>query len=427
MKTFKQQIHESIDQKIKDLVAKVEKTGRVVTIYPRKKQVSISGGRPLNYQDAIKKMKDILKEDFVKFHNSNDLEIGDELKDYESQVRAREEGINENKLFDGEKLHYSKDNKAKLMWTRLSKDPQVKMDEMDSPLDGDYVLVDKRSGKLLAHMVKKKEIAFTKLGQQMIKTKKLDESQQGPAQFDKELKKVGDTVKILHGTHKGKTGKVVKLSNAGNTPKGTPEATVKVGGQEIKFPQQNLIKESQGPAQSPAAPAKVAGGLRSIGFRAKIKPKFAMLLKDTSVEGCELRLLVTYPNGESILIPTADKEGADSQEELLMMVAEVLGDDMHDIETQDVIKSAIMRATEKTLSEATLSDQMQLVVQCTAVLKKPSGTQSETEMTKVEAIQCLKDFVPETQIIHALMDAGHSPEEVEQLMLLAGLDVSITE
>lgn len=268
--------------------------------------------------------------------------------------------LKKDSLFDGEQLHYSMSIEYKSLWRSLSKDPQVKMDRVHE----DFVLVDKGSGKLLAHMVKRTEIAFTKLGQKMIKTKKLDESQQGPA-------------------------------------------------------------------QSPAAPAVVSGGLRSIGFREKIHPKFAMLLKDTSDSGTELRLLVTYPNGESALIPSADKEGAQSQEELLMMVVELLGD--HPA-TVDVVKSAIMVAQQRTLAEeSSLNDKMQLITQCSAALRRPAmsgergdGDVVDTGMTKVQAIECLKDLVPHSNIVHALMDAGHAIEEVEQLLHLGGIEMSLT-
>jgi len=59
--------HVELDEnkRVKDLVAKYNKAGRVAFHYPRKKKVSLDGGRLMSEKDAIEKMKRVLGEDTV--------------------------------------------------------------------------------------------------------------------------------------------------------------------------------------------------------------------------------------------------------------------------------------------------------------------------------------------------------------------------
>jgi hypothetical protein len=50
------------EDKLKDLIAKYKKTGRSAFHYPRKKQISLDGGRAMSEKDAIKNMKRVVGE-----------------------------------------------------------------------------------------------------------------------------------------------------------------------------------------------------------------------------------------------------------------------------------------------------------------------------------------------------------------------------
>jgi hypothetical protein len=175
-----------------------------------------------------------------------------------------------------------------------------------------------------------------------------------------------------------------------------------------------------------AAPAAVGGNLQPIGKRNPntIAPKFAMLLKDIDEHGdTVLRLLVTYANGESLVLPPAGEPGCSDGDELLVKVLDCIGSDE---ETIRVITGALDRSR-KMLSEESITDRYQKMVIALNVLKSPVEVPPNTpaSMTKLEAIGVLRDMnIPDEKAMHALLQSGASQEEIEELFQLARLGIS---
>jgi hypothetical protein len=175
----------------------------------------------------------------------------------------------------------------------------------------------------------------------------------------------------------------------------------------------------------PAAPAVVSGDLNAIGKRAPahIPPKFAMLLKDIDENGdSELRLLVTYPNGESLILPPAGEPGAVNGNDLLSHVLGCLGTEDS---TVRVISAALNRSRHllsESIQEESITDQYQQMVNALNVLKTPAGQKpnSPANMTKLEALGVLLNLgAPIEKAQHALLQAGHTMEDIDDLLALA--------
>ena len=284
-----------------------------------------------------------------------------------------------------------------------------------------------------------------------------------------------------------------------------------------------------------AAPAVVSGNLDPIGKREAnlIPPKFAMLLNDIGEDNnTVLRLLVTYPNGDSIVVPPANEPGAEDGNSLLAMVLDFFGteneetvrvltaalDRVRKVNTDDnvsvtesTIKEVFTSPTEKieiwkkihmtiqrilqssifhgkivdskspdfikiklvsgnvnnfaklvsqsvpitnfkwgfgidahgfgitstngyiliynhqyqkqNLKEENISDRYQKMVDALNVLSS-EPSKSPASMTKLEAIGVIRDMgYPDEKIIYALSAAGHSQEEINELLELARLGV----